>query len=107
MNKGCLSNGASLLFSHAAGNFTAKGNQPVTFSATFAAKPQFVMNKIGFKRLLAAIACILIIINAYRLDYSNLSWSNNQLKYINIAAMVFILAAMVLSMRKKDDNTPQ
>ena len=81
--------------------------QPVTFNATFAAKPQFVMNKTGFKRLLAAIACILIVINAYRLDYSNLSWSNNQLKYINIAAMAFILVAMLLSMRRKRDDSQQ
>jgi len=65
------------------------------------------MNKTKFHRLLVALAGILILINAYRIDYSTPSWSNNGVMYINILSMVLVIASMVLSMRKKDDNIPQ
>ena len=53
------------------------------------------IQKIRF--VVAVLAGILIIIHLFRIDYQNMSWTENKSAYLGIISMSLIMIAMLLS----------
>lgn len=54
-----------------------------------------------FRNGLIIVATLIIIMQVFRIDYSNLSWQVNELKYISIFAMIIQILLMVFLNRKE------
>ena len=52
-----------------------------------------------YRNVLIVVAIVLVVIQLTKLDFSNLSWSNNEGSYLGVLSMIFIILSMIFSNR--------
>ena len=52
-----------------------------------------------YRNGLIVVAIVLVVIQLTKLDYGNLSWSNNEGSYLGVLSMIIMILSMIFSNR--------